>query len=61
MTVNSRIESPCVGVCRLDDDGVLCVGCFRTRDEIATWARSDDATKLAVIERADARRLQQGR
>ena len=28
--------SPCIGVCRMDADG-LCVGCRRTLAEIARW------------------------
>lgn len=31
-----EIESPCIGVCTLDSDGV-CAGCYRTREEIAGW------------------------
>lgn len=30
------VESPCIGTCTLGPDG-LCVGCFRTADEIAGW------------------------
>lgn len=30
------VESPCVSICRLDDNGV-CVGCFRTATEIGQW------------------------
>ncbi|MFU8876739.1 MAG: DUF1289 domain-containing protein [Wenzhouxiangellaceae bacterium] len=30
------VESPCIDICRLDDSG-LCVGCFRTGNEIAGW------------------------
>ncbi len=30
------VLSPCVGICQLDDSG-LCVGCFRTGDEIGRW------------------------
>jgi len=29
-------ESPCVGVCTMDDEG-FCMGCFRTLSEIAQW------------------------
>jgi len=29
--------SPCVGICRLDADG-LCAGCRRSGDEIAAWS-----------------------
>lgn len=30
------VLSPCIGICQLDDRG-LCVGCFRTGDEIGRW------------------------
>ena len=30
------VESPCVSICRLDENDV-CVGCFRTASEIAQW------------------------
>lgn len=30
------VLSPCVGICHLDDNG-LCVGCFRSGEEIAGW------------------------
>lgn len=30
------VLSPCIGICQLDDNG-LCVGCFRTGDEIGRW------------------------
>jgi len=30
------VESPCVSICRLDDND-LCVGCFRTATEIGQW------------------------
>lgn len=43
--VAESVPSPCVSVCRMDTGSGLCVGCFRTIDEIRDWARSDDATK----------------
>ena len=30
------IESPCIGVCTLDDAG-RCIGCHRSNEEIARW------------------------
>ncbi len=45
------IESPCVKICQIDDDG-LCVGCDRTLDEIAGWgswpAERRDAVMMAL-------------
>lgn len=32
------VESPCVGVCRMDPQADVCAGCFRTREEIAAWS-----------------------
>ncbi len=29
--------SPCIGICRLEDRSGLCIGCFRTIQEIARW------------------------
>jgi predicted Fe-S protein YdhL (DUF1289 family) len=44
-----RIESPCISICALDDDNV-CVGCYRTLDEIAIWNQaSNDEKKIILI------------
>ena len=32
------VLSPCVSVCRMDASAELCVGCYRTLDEIAQWS-----------------------
>jgi len=48
------VLSPCVGVCELRADG-LCAGCGRTTAEIAAWPAMDDAARLRVMERLDAR------
>ena len=56
-----RVESPCVGVCVIDEASGLCEGCLRTLDEIAVWGSSSAAQRretLAEIERRKAvRRL----
>lgn len=43
------IVSPCIRTCQLVDD--VCVGCGRTRTEIATWSRISDAERAAVMTR----------
>ncbi len=43
-----NISSPCVNVCQLDSQDV-CIGCFRTRDEIARWTQMTDEEKSVVI------------
>ena len=43
-----RPESPCIGVCALDDDG-RCLGCLRTAAEVAMWTRMSPAQQWAVV------------
>ena len=50
------VESPCVRVCTLDPGGRVCLGCFRTLEEIGTWAQLSDPERLRVLERLPARR-----
>ncbi len=42
------VPSPCQKVCRIDQQHQLCLGCWRTLDEIACWSRADNAQKLAI-------------
>lgn len=42
------VPSPCISVCRMSAATGLCEGCFRTRDEIAAWSRSDDDGKRGI-------------
>jgi predicted Fe-S protein YdhL (DUF1289 family) len=44
----SNVPSPCVKVCKLDVDTGYCLGCFRTRDEVASWITMNDDEKRAV-------------
>lgn len=52
----SKVTSPCVNICRMDADNTLCLGCFRTLDEIAQWSRVADETKLAILTAVAKRR-----
>ena len=47
------IESPCIGNCCLDDFDI-CLGCFRTLEEIKAWWQVDDAGRIKIL--ADARK-----
>lgn len=52
------VTSPCINVCRMEND--LCAGCFRTIDEIASWATVGDADKQQIVAAAEQRRIQRG-
>ncbi|WP_244299017.1 DUF1289 domain-containing protein [Roseibium aquae] len=51
------MKSPCIKVCKIDEPSRLCLGCFRTLEEIATWARLTDAQRDQVMNDLDRRRL----
>ena len=55
MAITSR-SGPCNDVCKMDDRSGLCLGCYRTLDEIATWSALDDAGRQAVVELLESRR-----
>lgn len=40
--------SPCISLCKMDQDSGLCQGCLRTIDEIIQWSAADDDFKRAV-------------
>ena len=42
------IPSPCISVCRMNAEGSLCEGCFRTIPEIRAWAQADSAQRMAI-------------
>lgn len=42
--------SPCIGVCKLDIESNLCVGCLRSADEIAKWPQLDNEKALKIME-----------
>lgn len=50
------VASPCINVCRMDEHSGLCVGCFRTLDEIAGWSSGSDEQRIAVLVRVEKRR-----
>ncbi|NOU13494.1 MAG: DUF1289 domain-containing protein [Methylococcaceae bacterium] len=51
--INS-VESPCIRNCCLDEDDV-CLGCFRTLEEIKCWSIIDHSAKREILENASIR------
>lgn len=50
-----QIESPCKLICQLDLKTSLCLGCGRSREEIARWTRLTDAQRRSIMQELDAR------
>jgi predicted Fe-S protein YdhL (DUF1289 family) len=44
------IETPCVGVCTIDQTRDICSGCGRTVPEIAGWRQMSAAQRRTVME-----------
>ncbi|CAI1890537.1 DUF1289 domain-containing protein [Serratia marcescens] len=49
------VRSPCVSLCRIDDETQRCRGCRRTQAEIAAWPTASDAEKRAIWRRLELR------
>ena len=46
---SEEIESPCVKICVLHPEAGICLGCYRTRAEIAGWSRLSREERRAVM------------
>jgi predicted Fe-S protein YdhL (DUF1289 family) len=51
----TEVQSPCIGVCSMDDLTGYCQGCFRTMAEIQDWWDLDNTAKQAIVDQAAAR------
>lgn len=52
--MNKEIITPCIGICSYNADG-LCVGCYRTCDEIVNWFDMSDDERKSVMLQLDGR------
>lgn len=43
------IKTPCVKVCFVDPAAGLCVGCFRTMEELGRWTAYSEAERDAIL------------
>lgn len=50
-----EVQSPCVKICVVHPEERLCVGCYRSIDEIARWSRMSDDERRAVLADLPAR------
>lgn len=45
----NKISNPCTLVCKYDNEG-LCIGCYRTKEEIANWPDYTEEEKKKIFE-----------
>lgn len=54
-----KIKSPCQLICTYDEE-LVCVGCYRSAEEVANWDSYTEDQKLKVIENTTKRRKEKG-
>ena len=54
--MSEAVLSPCIKVCTLDPSGQLCLGCFRTIDEIGLWSQLSNGERAQVVTQLSERR-----
>jgi uncharacterized protein len=47
--MRDEIESPCVKLCVVHPEERLCVGCFRTIEEISAWSGLTPAARREIV------------
>ena len=50
-----EIESPCIKVCVIHPEARLCLGCYRSLEEIAAWSSMTPEARQAVMADLPAR------
>ncbi|WP_415896212.1 DUF1289 domain-containing protein [Neptuniibacter sp. PT34_22] len=53
----TQIESPCVRNCCLNDQDI-CVGCYRSLDEILRWSKVSEEERSKILKNTDRRKAQ---
>jgi uncharacterized protein len=44
-----EVQSPCVKLCVVHPEARICIGCYRTIDEISTWSRLTHEARAALM------------
>ena len=52
----AKLVSPCISVCQMDVEKGLCLGCYRTRGEIAAWPGMSADEQGVLLSELRARR-----
>ncbi len=51
----NTLHSPCVRNCHLNEEEI-CLGCFRSIDEITGWSQAGDDERLVIMDNASKRK-----
>ncbi len=59
MSESQEVKSPCISVCAMDDLSGLCLGCYRTLEEIEGWWDLKPEEQKVIVEAAEVRQKEQ--
>lgn len=48
-------ESPCRDICLIHPAEGICVGCYRTAEEISQWSRMPSSERAKILKQLDSR------
>ena len=49
-TKDTKLPSSCVSICQMDPQDGVCVGCYRTRAEIAAWRSMEQEDQMLLLD-----------
>ena len=55
--LEEQVQSPCIGVCSMNDSTGYCHGCYRTIEEIQNWWDLDNTQKQTIIAKTGEREV----
>ncbi len=53
--VMTRVSTPCIALCMLDLSGGFCLGCGRSKEEIAHWSSYSEDERVRIMQELPAR------
>jgi hypothetical protein len=56
--VQEEVQSPCIGVCSIDEISGYCAGCYRTVEEIKGWWDMSQPEQTKLIAELEQRQSQ---
>lgn len=54
----AAMPSPCISICQMDPQADVCLGCYRTRQEIASWSRMTVEAQRDLLDVLNERRAE---
>jgi uncharacterized protein len=53
--MSNEVESPCLGICTMNEKTGFCLGCYRTIDEIREWDTMSNEDKQKTVDALEQR------